>query len=328
MTAFKSLMIIAAITVSALFLLSGCANNDVTERENKEKRIIQEYIKANNIPASTKTEGGIYFIEKVKGTGLVPEKDDYIYLRYTGMILEDTTIRETDDSARMDEWPALSHYDHYLFGPSKILYGYSMPGILEALSLMKEGGKARVIIPSAKANYDYIPLLYDLDLLKVIKNPANFDSTLVTEYLNKGFVADSIMSNNKIFVRIDENPAEIRRPLPKDTIYLHYEGYLLDGYSDSLKVDRVFDSNWNGEPVKVVYNGSSSKVVTGSILGFPAGLKTVLGYLPENAQATALLRYDVAFTSKGYLHTTFGYIIIPAFQSVIYKIRIDKIVTP
>ena len=38
MTAFKSLKIFATIMVAALFLMSGCANNDIVKRENEEKK--------------------------------------------------------------------------------------------------------------------------------------------------------------------------------------------------------------------------------------------------------------------------------------------------
>ena len=151
------------------FLLSGCVKDELKELEEKEKKIIAEYIAAH--PGFIQTEGGLYVHEEIAGNGMSPVKGNYVFINYVGRYLEDGEIRETNIDSLKNDWPVSPSLENFLYGPSKITYGDKMPGINEALGMMKEGGKAAFIIPSGKANFDYNPLIYELELLKVVRNP-------------------------------------------------------------------------------------------------------------------------------------------------------------
>ncbi len=86
------------------FAVSGCVTNDWAEKEQNEKDLIAAYVKDNGITEDQKTENGIYFIEKVAGTGLSPKEDDFVVINYTGRYLEDNRIHETSYDSLKGEW--------------------------------------------------------------------------------------------------------------------------------------------------------------------------------------------------------------------------------
>ena len=59
----------------------------------------------------------------------------------------------------------------------------------------------------------------------------------------------------------------------------------------------------------------------------PRGLKTALDslHIQNNSKASLLLGYKMAFDSVGFLHPQDKYIIIPAFQTVVYDIEVTDI---
>jgi len=320
----KLYTIIFSLAAVFLFLLQACVNNELEELEAREKKIIGDYLALN--PEFTKTEGGIYILEDRTGNGLTPAVDEWIFVNFVGRYLEDSTIRETTYDSLKSEWPASDGFENYLYGPSKILYGYSMPGLNEAVSLMKEGGKATFIIPGDKANYDYRPLLYEIELIRVVKDIKALDDSALFQYIDKKGFLDTAIVDTTVWVRLDEtiNNDSI---VNGDTVFMRFEGRLIDGFGDSVVDNRIFNSNLNDEaPLKFVY---PSKVISGKILGnkIPEGLVTALRYI-KRGKGSVIIRYPRAFKEAGYVHEKENYIIVPKFQSVVYDIEVTQIISP
>jgi len=308
--------------------LSGCVKNDLEEMEAREKKIIDTYLVDNNISPDSKTEGGIYFIEKTIGTGLSPVKDNFIVISYVGKYLEDGSIRETSYDSLKADWPIAPNLDYYLYGPVKLIYGYSMPGINEALSLMKEGSKATAIIPSDKANYDYKPLIYEIELIRVIRDPIRFEDSVINVYAGKYFGDTARIDTLGIWTRVDEAPVSANVFESGDTLYFNFNARLIDGFGDSVISNRIFDSNTDEEPVRYLYG--QSKLQTGVMLyqnTLPKGLRMAIDSLTvtNGMKFSVLLKYDQAFGAAGLIHPIDKYIIIPVFQTVQYDIEITAI---
>jgi FKBP-type peptidyl-prolyl cis-trans isomerase len=49
--------------------------------------------------------------------------------------------------------------------------GWLIAGFDEALTYMREGGRAKILCPSRLAFYDYEPLLYDIHLARLVPGP-------------------------------------------------------------------------------------------------------------------------------------------------------------
>lgn len=312
--------------------VSGCVTNDWAEKEQKEKDLISAFVKNNGISEDQKTENGIYFIEQVAGTGLAPKANDFVVINYTGRYLEDTTrIHETSYVTLKDEWENSSAYKYFVYGPLKFEYGYSIAGINEGLSLMKEGGKARLIIPSDRAFFDFRPMIYDIELLQVITNAPRQDSLVMENYLDQiGW--DTATTYNKdleIYVKEThvEDPADDHYFQAKDTLYFKYTGKLLDSYGPAI-TERVFDSNMENEETVKYVHGQQSYEKGSFMLGFPTALRTALDTLRYKSKATFVLPAAKAYGDKGLINSQYGYIIVPKYQTVVYDIEVTDLQSP
>jgi FKBP-type peptidyl-prolyl cis-trans isomerase len=324
----KSLSI-AGSSVLILMVASGCMKNDWEEDEQREKEIIQEYLTENNIPESALTEGGIYYIEDVPGTGSSPVRDDFIVIEYVGRYIEDNRIHETTYDSLKDDWSASASFKYYVYGPVKFIFGYSIPGMNEGIAWMKEGGRSTMVIPSDKAFYDFHPLVYEVELIKVIPDPEQFEDSVLVEYLAvKGF--DETTRYDSIWFKetVTPDPADPVTVEAQDTVLLRFTGRLVDGYWSDIRDNRVFDTNTDDEaPLKIVYKGKTSNpvIVSGSILSWPPGLVTAIDTMRSGTHATAVVRYQEGFGDDGLFNSQYGYLIVPQYQTLVYDIVVEEI---
>lgn len=136
------------------------------EREtlkNQEAASILKYVKDNNITVQP-TESGLYYIETAEGAGVQAMNGDEVRVHYTGTLLDGTKF----DSSFDRDAPI-----KFKLGAGQMIKGWD-----EAVALMKEGGKATLIIPSSlgygsstRGNiiHAYAPLKFDVELVEVIK---------------------------------------------------------------------------------------------------------------------------------------------------------------
>lgn len=130
----------------------------VVGEENKTKGAA--YLEENKKKSGVKvTSSGLqYFVEK-EGTGKKPKKTDKVEVHYTGTFIDGKKFDSSYDTGK----------------PAEFEVGQVIPGWTEALTLMKEGSKYKLTIPSDLAygpqGRPGIPpnsvLLFDVELIKV-----------------------------------------------------------------------------------------------------------------------------------------------------------------
>jgi len=134
----------------------------MTEQAGVEKEKGTAYLdKAAAEAGAVKTESGIVYIETQAGTGAVPQMTDKVKVHYTGKLIDGTVF---DSSVERGE-PIV----HPLNG--------FVPGWSEGVSMMKVGGKARLVIPPELAYGDQSPpgssippgstLVFEVELLGI-----------------------------------------------------------------------------------------------------------------------------------------------------------------
>jgi FKBP-type peptidyl-prolyl cis-trans isomerase len=131
--------------------------------KNEEMSLLNKYLKDKKITAKP-TASGIYYIEKVKGTGTRAMAGKTVSVHYTGTLLNGTKF----DSSRDRNKP----YD-FVLGQGNVIKGWD-----EAIALMNVGGKATLIIPSSmgygERSMGNIPpfstLVFEVELMDV-KDP-------------------------------------------------------------------------------------------------------------------------------------------------------------
>lgn len=110
---------------------------------------LETYIEENNLDAN-RTESGLFYVIEEEGTGPQVEQGDKISVNYTGYVL-DGTVFDTSLESKAKE--ANTYDENRPYEPFSFNVGEGMviPGWDEGLQLLKEGAKAKLLIPSPLA---------------------------------------------------------------------------------------------------------------------------------------------------------------------------------
>ena len=148
------------IMFAGLIFLTSC---DLTKKyENNETEEISNYLSNHPDLNFTLRESGLYYMDVNVGDGELPLKGDSVFVYYSGYFLDGTKF----DSNVGD--------DPFGFPAGE---GYVIPGFDEGVMLIREGGSAKMIIPSylgyGNSGYympAYTPLLFDVTLDSIAPN--------------------------------------------------------------------------------------------------------------------------------------------------------------
>lgn len=142
-----------------------------------EKEELQTYLDQNEIKTEP-TESGLIYISKKEGTGAQAAAGDKVRVHYEGRLINgtyfDTSVEEVAKEQGL--YNPQRPYEPFEFTLGQ---GQVIPGWDEGLAMMKEGGKATLIIPSDLA-YGANPrpggvikpfntLIFEVELLEVVK---------------------------------------------------------------------------------------------------------------------------------------------------------------
>ena len=130
-------------------------------RRDNEQSSIDRFLEENDYDVEP-TETGLCYIEVVEGTGAQAEAGKKVKVHYTGTFLNG----EKFDSSRDKGTPI-----EFTLGKGEVIKGWD-----EGIAMMKEGGKAEFVIPSAIAYgpqargsiQAYTPLFFEVELVEVI----------------------------------------------------------------------------------------------------------------------------------------------------------------
>lgn len=128
--------------------------------KDREQSDLSKYIADQKITTKP-TESGLIYIETKKGSGPNPKENEMVKVHYSGTLLDGTPFDSSIEKGEPIEF-ALKQQP-------------MMPGFEEALLLMKKGGKAKIILPSALAYgdrgrgaiYPYAPVIFELELVDI-----------------------------------------------------------------------------------------------------------------------------------------------------------------
>ncbi|MCX6231375.1 MAG: FKBP-type peptidyl-prolyl cis-trans isomerase [Bacteroidetes bacterium] len=146
----------------------------IEEAKANESKVMEKYLADNKIKVKP-TASGLYFIEVKKGNGAKAENGKKVKVNYTGKLttgkIFDTSVEA--DAKKGDVYNPKRPYEPIEFTLGK---GEVIPGWDEAISMMKVGGKAKIVVPSKLAYGErgaggVIPpcsvLVFDVELLGV-----------------------------------------------------------------------------------------------------------------------------------------------------------------
>ena len=274
-------VIIIGLTIAAIF--SSCKKDEV-DYAAIEQKTLSEYLQLN-YPNVTADKDGLYTVEETEGTGISPLPESYVLVNYSiakisgpiNKIIFDTNNETIARDNRL--YSDRIHYTPTVWKANEMLNGIKL-----ALNKMKEGGKAKFIMPSNLAYGDkeagYLPaystLIVEIELVKVIDNIDTYETNVILKH-------------------IEDSPLEFN--LTESGVYLAITG---EGKGEKYKEGATISLVCTGKYLdgKVFNSRSTLELTIGQnqvIPGFEAAVKE----LKSGSKATVIIPYKMGYGTKG-----------------------------
>ena len=305
---------ILSIVLSSFLLLSGfifqsCNKDDSDEKRADELRLLEQYITNENITVSP-TSTGLYYIEQVEGTGDLPQQTDWVEITFTARLVKNNEVVITTDSLTAQN---NSIYNQYvLYGINRMpINEINIVGLIEGISKMKQGGKARLIFPSTlgfgsirTGNIPgYSSLIFDVELHSVIPNIVTFEQDKMEAYLVENNITDQPTATGLVYHEIQAGTGDF--PITGKKIYYNYKGYFLNG--------KVFDQNVSGTTFTTL--GAENNL---------SGIDEGLRLMKQGATAKLVLPYSLAYGASGifrFINNQY-YVAVWPYSTIVYEIEV------
>ena len=297
------------VPVLILFMAFSCDDNSDHLQKEKEMRLLRQYLEAKNITTEPESSG-LYFIPINEGSGIKPEKDHWVIIRYTAKTINDNIFDTTDEKVAISN---NIYSASIIYGDKRLpLESANIAGVREGLLLMREGGRATLIIPSHLGYGStgigrlpaYSTLIYDIELVKVITDPAVYEKQIIDNYI--AMYADSshlevnIMESGLYYIEISEGTGD-NLPEEDDNVSVYYNGTLTDG--------RVFDSNTGSSAFTFTIGANQA------IKGFEEGVKL----MKKEGKSRLVIPSSIGYGEEGSGDK------IPGFTPLVFDIKLADI---
>jgi len=129
----------------------------------EENRRIKNYLRVHQLPTAEQ-QSGIFYIPLIQGGGAQADSGKVVQVRYTGRFMDGKKFDDSGASGTLFEFRLGDEY--------QVIWGLQL-----GIKLMKEGGQAKIIIPSYLAYGEegsstgivppYTTVIYEVELIKV-----------------------------------------------------------------------------------------------------------------------------------------------------------------
>ena len=283
-------------------LLHSCKDDNDQELRDQELRLLEQYIKENDITEEP-SSSGLYYIEIEEGTGTVPGQYHIVDFNYTTELIDGTLLWTSDKDLAEEK----DIYDEeILYGPIRLLMNdLGVPGVYEGLLKMKEGGKATMIVPSDINGYGstavgpsgpYSTHIYTIELIYAFDDPESFQEMQIANYLDT-LEYDSLLITESGLHYMEDEPGQGELIRDPDDVKVWYTGSFLDG--------RVFDSNIGGTALQITMPAD----------GFIPAWDEALRLMRPGTRARIIVPYDLAYGESGYGR-------IPRYKTLVFEMEI------
>jgi FKBP-type peptidyl-prolyl cis-trans isomerase len=313
-----------------LFLLTGCLKNDWEEREKEEADKLEKYIenlRSQGLNIETREVSGYNMYYLLLGSdpeqGLTPQMNDYVIIDYIRRDL-DGNVLFTNVGSQADNWSAYNNYPEtyslYLFEPLKMIFGYNTPGFNYGMSLMEEGDTAKFFVPSTLAYVDFVTIVDEIILYRIITSITAYDSLQVAGYrAENGIDSSMYLADAGIFYRETMTGNDTTEISTNDSLIIRFKASYLQ--ENNLI---VFDSNWQSATgitipaSKIKAEGYIPPGFTPVTKGFAAAIDT----FAVGTQATMVVPYQKGYGTSGLSYSAPQYPIVPPYSSLVYEVEV------
>ena len=294
--------------ISLIFLLlTSCKKDDVSLRQADEKLLIENYLLTHN-KQITPTASGLYFESIADGTGdSSPMLDDFVVINFTETSI-DGKLLDTSNKALADSNNIIS--SSLVDGPLKLsIKGIRIKGLIEGLLQMKEGGHAWMLMPSSLTFNDYVPRIFDVELLKIVPDPVAYEKEKIKNYL------DTL--SRRIAANAPVTPAD---STPEGIYYIETKAGTGNSPMEGDNVNATFtfkliDGQLIGKSVNYSFRIGDINVIQGLSIGVKK--------MKKGGKAILVIPFSKGFGTEGV--TQQDVIKIPMYATLVYEIELNSI---
>jgi FKBP-type peptidyl-prolyl cis-trans isomerase FkpA len=229
---------------------------EAEKQKQAEPEKLNKYLTDNNITTKP-LASGLYFLESQAGSGSMSKTGDMVKINFSVSLIDGKELFSTVKNG----------------GPMPVEIGkpFENKGFEEAVAMMKKGGKAKLIVPSALAFGEqgrgqmvapYTTLLYDLEIVD-IKSKAEYEkekaqaqktqeqaaakakteeSDLLQKYLKANNITSKPTASGLYYIELKKGNGA--KAIKGKTVSVNYTGKLLNG--------NVFDTSIGKKPLDFV----------------------------------------------------------------------------
>jgi FKBP-type peptidyl-prolyl cis-trans isomerase len=290
--------------IALVLVTTSCMKDNSDELKAKEEKLLANYLLAKNITAEPRPSG-LYYIPSHTGTGDLPVEGDLVLVNYTMKNISDRVLYTTSYTIAAANSLSTSGRP---FGPERWIIKLNnalLRGFMEGMSLMSDSGKAFLITPSNLAfkQYGYPgiadpyeTLVWDVEMVKVVKNPAVYEKALITAYLDT--IASDYDSTSDGIIKILDKPGTGDLPATDTDVAVQFKLYTIEGYKIS--------------EINKDYN-----YTIGNSTGFITGWDKAMRMLKLGEVSRIILPYEEAYGASGYQD-------IPPYETIVYQFERTK----
>lgn len=129
----------------SIIVLASCGE-DFSDERDKARLDFENYVLNAGIHDSLMKESGVYYIKRIEGDGKIPTSGDEVLIEYTVYSIDSTFAGSNTTVINKTPFPL---FDNNYLTSNVIPFG--MRGMHEALSYMREGEVATVLVPFEQA---------------------------------------------------------------------------------------------------------------------------------------------------------------------------------
>lgn len=279
--------IIGPAFLAIIFL--ACEDSSEDLQKEKEMHLLRQYLESKNINVEPQSSG-LYYVPITEGSGIKPEKDHWVVIRYTARLVNDRVFDTTDEKMAVSN---NIYSSSVIYGDNRLsLASLKLKGVIEGLMLMKEGTSALLIIPShlgyggesTGSIPPYSTLIYDIELLRVIPDPEVYEQQLIDNYISQYSDSAHLEVNLKesgiYYIQLSEGTGT-DSPEDSDMVSVYYKGTLTDG--------RQFDTNIGSSALNFTIGENQT------VSGFEEGVKL----MKKDERARILMPSSLAYGAEG-----------------------------
>jgi FKBP-type peptidyl-prolyl cis-trans isomerases 1 len=321
--------------------LISCAVEKEEDERTIEERVLAARMQVRYLDTLHKTESGMYYMTKAKGTGTQVQDENFVYVRFSTLDFSENytgtaaNIQDIEVAKQMGLYTPTTYYGPIVW----VVANYAQPlGLHEILLDMRVGDRRRIWIPSRLSAYEggapqiSSTQVYDIEILNVIKDldaMKEYEIANLEAYRDQRYPGVDSLSFGLYKKPLLINPEEGDTLKVGDKVKMWYIGRTLDDFvfdtniADTAKKYSIFNSE--GDYVGLEYECKEDEVLemldtNGQSAGAIPGFCKAVFSMRYKEEAIFFFYSDLGYGAEGTISS--GGQIQP-FTPLVFRIKIE-----